>query len=80
MLEATGELSNSSSLAVSGGRGPRNRLAVANGRTRIPVRASLGLACYDGNTDASQLMERADRAMYADKNKGGRAARMVING
>ncbi len=57
-----------------------NRLAVANGRTRIPVRASLGLACYDGNTDASQLMERADRAMYADKNKGGRAARMVING
>lgn len=57
-----------------------NRLSLAHGRHVIAMKASLGLAFYDGNTDADELISRADRAMYADKNKGSRAARMIING
>lgn len=57
-----------------------NKLVIHSGTGNIAVRASLGLAFYDGNTEAAELFDRADRAMYADKNKGSRAARMVING
>ena len=38
------------------------------------------MAAYDGASTAENLMARADRAMYADKNKGSAAARMIING
>ncbi|MFN4355198.1 GGDEF domain-containing protein [Parvibaculum sp.] len=48
--------------------------------TVISVSASLGLAAYSGDTDAESLIERADRAMYADKQHGGRAARLTTNG
>lgn len=50
--------------------------------TKISIKASLGLAAYEGLTDPVDLMISADRAMYADKNKGGRtaSARLVING
>ncbi|MCF8470824.1 MAG: GGDEF domain-containing protein [Parvibaculum sp.] len=47
---------------------------------RISVRASLGLAAYDGDTQQSDLIDRADRAMYADKKNGGRAARLTTLG
>lgn len=57
-----------------------NRLSLAYGRHTITTKASLGLAFYDGNSDAGELVSRADRAMYADKNRGSRAARMIING
>lgn len=50
-----------------------------NGKT-IVVRASLGLAYYDANSEQAELLARADAAMYADKNKGSRAARMILNG
>lgn len=50
-----------------------------NGKT-IVVRASLGLAYYDANSEQAELLSRADAAMYADKKKGSRAARMIING
>lgn len=36
---------------------------------RISVTASLGLASYNGETCQADLIERADRAMYADKKK-----------
>jgi diguanylate cyclase (GGDEF)-like protein len=57
-----------------------NKLVIASEKGAIAVRASLGIAFYDGGTEAEELLERADRAMYADKNKGSRAARMIING
>jgi diguanylate cyclase (GGDEF)-like protein len=57
-----------------------NKLAIATEKGSIAVRASLGLAFYNGSTDADELLERADRAMYADKNRGSRAARLIING
>ena len=47
---------------------------------RISVRASLGLAAYDGDTQQCDLIDRADRAMYADKKNGGRAARLTTLG
>lgn len=47
---------------------------------RISVRASLGLASYNGETSLEQLIERADRAMYADKKAGSRAARLTTLG
>lgn len=57
-----------------------NKLTIACPTGRIAVRTSLGLVSYDGSTDAPALLERADRAMYADKNKGSRVARMIVNG
>jgi diguanylate cyclase (GGDEF)-like protein len=57
-----------------------NKLVLHSSSGRISVRASLGLAAYDGNTTADELLDRADRAMYADKNKGSRAAKLIING
>ncbi len=47
---------------------------------RISVRASLGLASYNGETQLENLIERADRAMYADKKNGSRAARLTTLG
>lgn len=47
---------------------------------RITVRASLGLASYNGETHLEDLIERADRAMYADKKNGSRAARLTTLG
>lgn len=39
-----------------------------NGK-KLPIKASLGLASYDGGTEASELIQRADRAMYSEKNR-----------
>ncbi|WP_168713205.1 GGDEF domain-containing protein [Parvibaculum lavamentivorans] len=47
---------------------------------RISVTASLGLASYNGETCQADLIERADRAMYADKKSGGRAMRLTTHG
>ena len=44
------------------------------------MRASLGLAAYTGETQIEHLIDRADRAMYADKKNGGRAARLTTLG
>jgi GGDEF domain-containing protein len=57
-----------------------NKLSLKLGRSTFALRASLGLASYDANSEANELVRRADRAMYADKTKGSRAARMIING
>lgn len=57
-----------------------NKLTIPSPSGSIVIHASLGLAFYNGNTEAEELMERADRAMYADKSKGGRAARLILNG
>ena len=57
-----------------------NKLIIPSPSGSIVIHASLGLAFYNGNTEAEELMERADRAMYADKSKGGRAARLILNG
>lgn len=57
-----------------------NKVSVKSPIGKITVRASLGMAAYDGASTAESLMARADRAMYADKNKGSAAARMIING
>lgn len=57
-----------------------NQLSLPHGRHAIVPKASLGLAFYDGNANADELISRADRAMYADKKRGSRAARLIING
>ena len=57
-----------------------SKLGLSSPVGKINVRASLGIASYDANTEAHDLLERADRAMYADKSKGSRAARLIING
>ncbi|MBX3447418.1 MAG: GGDEF domain-containing protein [Parvibaculaceae bacterium] len=57
-----------------------SELAVPCKRITISVTASLGLAAYNGETEAESLIERADRAMYADKQHGGRAARLTTHG
>lgn len=46
----------------------------------ISVNASVGFASYTGATSARDLLDRADRAMYADKKNGGRAARLTTHG
>lgn len=46
----------------------------------ISVSASLGFASYSGETSARDLLDRADRAMYADKKNGSRAARLITHG
>lgn len=57
-----------------------SEIEVACNGTIISVSASLGLAAYNGDTEAESLIERADRAMYADKQHGGRAARLTTHG
>lgn len=56
------------------------KLTIACKSGKISVRASLGLASYNGDTCRSDLIERADRAMYADKKNGGRAMRLTTHG
>jgi PleD family two-component response regulator len=56
------------------------KLRIACKTHRISVRASLGLAAYTGETQIEHLIDRADRAMYADKKNGGRAARLTTLG
>lgn len=46
----------------------------------ISVKASVGFASYTGATSARDLLDRADRAMYADKKNGGRAVRLTTHG
>lgn len=46
----------------------------------LSIKASLGLAAYKGDTTAESLIEQADRAMYADKKHGGRAAKLTTLG
>ncbi|MGV8998369.1 MAG: GGDEF domain-containing protein [Parvibaculaceae bacterium] len=57
-----------------------SKLGLSSPVGKISVRASLGIASYDSETQAHDLLERADRAMYADKNKGSNASRLIING
>ncbi len=57
-----------------------NKLSIKSDDGKVGIRASLGLAYYDGEITADELLDRADRAMYADKHKGGRAAHLIING
>jgi diguanylate cyclase (GGDEF)-like protein len=57
-----------------------SELEVWHHGTAISVGASLGLAAYSGDTAAESLIERADRAMYTDKQHGGRAAHLTTNG
>jgi diguanylate cyclase (GGDEF)-like protein len=57
-----------------------NKLVISSAAGDIAIHASLGLAYYDGTSEATGLLARADRAMYADKTRGSRAARMILNG
>lgn len=57
-----------------------NGISLRHGGHSISVKASLGLAFYDGDASADELIDRADRAMYEDKCMGGRASRLIING
>lgn len=56
------------------------QLEIACKSHKISVSASLGLASYTGETSPKELLDRADRAMYADKKNGGRAARLTTHG
>lgn len=57
-----------------------SKLEVTCKSKKIAINASLGLATYKGDTKAESLIEQADRAMYADKKHGGRAARLTTHG
>jgi diguanylate cyclase (GGDEF)-like protein len=48
--------------------------------TRLPIEFSAGVATYDGAETAAQLLERADKALYADKRarKAGRVLEPVV--
>jgi diguanylate cyclase (GGDEF)-like protein len=48
-----------------------NRASVPYGNSKILVRASFGIVGYDGQDEADALLQRADRAMYAEKHGGG---------
>ncbi|MEQ8283143.1 MAG: GGDEF domain-containing protein [Parvibaculum sp.] len=56
------------------------QLEIACKSHTISVSASLGFASYTGETSPKELLDRADRAMYADKKNGGRAARLTTHG
>ncbi|MFZ3035549.1 MAG: GGDEF domain-containing protein [Parvibaculum sp.] len=53
-----------------------NSMSVKSPEGEISIRASIGIAHYDGSTDMDDLLDRADKAMYADKNNGSRAVRL----
>lgn len=57
-----------------------SKLAITCKSKKISVSASLGLASYNGDTCQADLIERADRAMYADKKNGSRAMRLTTHG
>ncbi|MGB5092617.1 MAG: GGDEF domain-containing protein [Parvibaculum sp.] len=44
-----------------------NKITMKRPEGKISVRASLGVATYDGETECAALLERADRAMYLNK-------------
>ena len=44
-----------------------NALKARYSEVELPVKASLGTATYDGETNGHELMHRADRAMYRAK-------------
>lgn len=48
-----------------------NRASVPYGKSKILIRASFGIVGYDGQDEADALLQRADRAMYAEKHRGG---------
>lgn len=57
-----------------------NELTIKSPEGEISIRASLGIAHYDGMTDMDDLLDRADKAMYADKRKDKRAAHVSFHG
>lgn len=56
-----------------------NELTISSSEGEISVRASLGIAHYDSMTDMDDLLDRADKAMYTDKRKDKRAARLSFH-
>jgi len=53
---------------------------VAIGDQALPMRASIGIACYpEHGTDATQLMKHADATMYRDKRTGERPAARTLS-
>lgn len=58
-----------------------NKITMKRPEGKITVRASLGVATYDGETQSTALMERADRAMYLNKKSASRRNwHMPLNG
>ena len=57
-----------------------NNISIRSPEGEISIRASLGIAHYDASTEVDDLLDRADKAMYADKKKGNRAARLSFHG
>ncbi len=48
-----------------------NRAAVVYAGTKLYIHASFGFVGYDGDDEADALLQRADRAMYAEKHSNG---------
>ena len=46
---------------------------------RVPITASIGVACYRSGESLDALVDRADRAMYAAKSGGRNRAVVVSN-
>ena len=57
-----------------------NALKAIYAEVELPVKASLGTATYDGETDGHTLMERADRAMYRAKRLRPRLVPLTMHG
>ena len=57
-----------------------NKLTISSTEGEISIRASLGIAHYDSMTDMDDLLDRADKAMYADKRKDKRATPLSFHG
>lgn len=58
-----------------------NKITMKRPEGKITLRASLGIATYDGETQYAALLERADRAMYLNKkNATRRNWHLLLNG
>jgi len=57
-----------------------NKLSITSPEEgKIKVHASLGIALYDSTTDMDDLLDQADKAMYANKRKVGRTVHLSFN-